>query len=59
MSMYSVSIPEVHYIYVDVEANSEEDAKKAAVEMMAEGVDDLDPEYSHTLDVSEWRVEEI
>jgi len=59
MAMYSVGIPEVHYVYVEVEADSEGEAKEVAVRMIEEGLDDLDPEYSHTLDVSEWHVEEI
>ena len=61
MTMYSVAIPEVHYIYVEVEAVSIEAARAAAVDRLAEGGDDLcEAEYSYTLDdVTKWPVEEI
>jgi hypothetical protein len=59
MATYSIGIPEVHYVHVEVDADSEAEAKEVAVKMIAEGLDDLNPEYSHTLDVSEWQVEEI
>jgi len=56
---YVVGIPEVHYVYVTVEADSKEQAKKAANQAIEQGVDDLDPEYSHTLETDKWTVEEI
>lgn len=59
MIEYSVGIPEVHYVYIEVEAGSPEEAKEIAEELLAGGDEELDPEYSHTLGVSEWRVEEM
>ena len=59
MAEYVVGIAEVHYVYVQVEAVSEEEAKVAARKVfIEEGVDDS-PEYSHTLEPDVWHVEEI
>ena len=56
MPTYIVAIPEVHYSYRTVEADSEEDAKIVAAESEP---NDMDLEYSHTLDESLWKIEEI
>ena len=55
---YSVEIPEVHYISVEVEADSEEEAKDKALEVM-ENSDELQSDYSHMLEQDEWVVTDI
>lgn len=55
---YNVQIYEVHTISVDVEADSEDDAKSKAMDKL-ESSDTLDIEYSHTLEQDEWVVSDI
>ncbi|HUT58513.1 MAG TPA: hypothetical protein VNA25_11770 [Phycisphaerae bacterium] len=58
MSKFHVQIREVHVNHVEVEAETEEEAKDIAEKMLARGVDDLSLEYSHTLSKDHWTVEE-
>lgn len=60
MAKYSVNIPEIHYLTIEVEAANEEEAKSAAVRAVDVGMlDEYNIEYSHTSDISEWRVTEM
>jgi hypothetical protein len=57
---YSVSIPEVHYATIYVEANSPEEAlDKAEDQYATTGIPDEPMEYSHTLDKDLWNAYEI
>jgi hypothetical protein len=56
---YSVSIPEVHYAIIYVEAIDVEDAMdKAMDKYSATGAPDEPLEYSHTLDRDNWTADE-
>lgn len=55
---YVVSIPEVHYVEVIVDADSEDNARKVANEAISQ-FDKLKSEYSHTFDEDEWNVQEL
>ena len=54
MPKYDVQIREVHYVTVRVTAGSPALAKEAAHTMMEAGLDELDVEYSHTMEEHEW-----
>jgi hypothetical protein len=57
---YSVSIPEVHYAVVYVEADSPEEAIKRAEDKYAvTGTPDEPLEYSHHLNKDLWNVYEV
>lgn len=51
-----VSIKEVHTVTVHLEADSLEEALSLANDIIEEGYDALDLEYSHTLDKDQWTV---
>lgn len=59
MPKYHVGIREVHVVTVSVEAKSEEEALKKAGSILEEGLDEIDQEYSHTLDPDTWSVERV
>jgi hypothetical protein len=54
---YVVEIREVHFATVIVEAENEDDARKQAVEHLWNN-NDIEMEYSHTLDREDWPVRE-
>jgi hypothetical protein len=57
---YSVSIPEVHYATIYVEADNEKDAIELAEEKYAvTGIPDEPLEYSHSLDKDNWDTYEV
>lgn len=55
MARFAVDIKEVHYATVIVEAETVEEARRLAQERLEEG-EELQVEYSHTLDPDEWPV---
>ncbi len=57
MPKYIVCVREVHIQMVEVEADSEESAKKAVQDGGGDFLDNA-LEYSHTLDPETWTVEE-
>ncbi len=60
MKKYRVSIPEVHHVTLELEADSEDEAKQQANRAIEEGLlDAYDIEYSHTMDLDEWSVTEM
>ena len=59
MPRYIVRIPEVHVNKVEVEAESFTEALDKAEDLLAEGLDDLNLEYSHTLEIWDWTAEEV
>lgn len=62
MPKYIVQIQEVHYIPVEVEADSPAEAKKLVNEMLANEDDKINFDglvYSHTMEMGSWPVENI
>lgn len=53
---YDVIIYEVHARTVTVEAESIQSAKKIAEDKIAESDEVVELEYSHTLDIKDWKV---
>jgi hypothetical protein len=54
---YIVTVYEVHSQIVEVEANSEEEARELASQMIEE--EDYGIEYSYTMDAEDWTVEKV
>jgi hypothetical protein len=54
---YIVKVPEVHYNLIEVDAISSQDARELASQQIADGINDLNLQYSHTLPLDEWVVE--
>lgn len=55
MSRFIVYVQEVHTVPLVIEASSMDEARAKATDMIVE--DDLpEPEYSHTIDSSEWPI---
>ena len=59
MPKFHVGIREVHVVTVEVDAKDESEALRKAGRTLEEGVDEIDSEYSHTLDPDVWTVEEV
>ena len=55
---YAVEIREIHVVTVEVDADSEDEAREKASVVLEES-DSLDMEYSHTLDWEDWPVRKI
>ena len=56
MPKYDVEIREVHVVTVTVDVENEKDAREAANKLLADGMGELDMEYSHTLPMWVWPV---
>ncbi|MEK6879634.1 MAG: hypothetical protein AABY22_08515 [Nanoarchaeota archaeon] len=59
MRTYIVSIPEVHYNTVRVDANSPKEAKDNAETWISETGESMGLEYSHTLPKNKWIVKKF
>lgn len=55
---YEVAIPEISYVYIEVDASSEEEAKRIAARKFGE-LDEINPIWSHQLGMDQWEVEEM
>ncbi len=56
---YTVAVPAVYYGYETVTARNEEEAIEKVEALIKSGGADLDPEISHLMPSSEWKVEEV
>ena len=56
---YHVAIQEVHINHIEVEADSEAQAKDLAEKALISGVDTVWLEYSHTMDKRHWTTEKL
>lgn len=56
---FIVTVKEVHTYDVEVDAETVEGARKKASDMLQEGIEDISPEYSDTMDPSEWNVTKV
>lgn len=52
---YEVAIPEVSYVFVRVDADSEEEAKKVAAREFEE-LENVNSVWSHQLGMDQWEV---
>ena len=60
MKRYQIDIPEVHYLTMELDANSEKEAREQANAAVSAGLlEGYNIEYSHTSDPSEWLVTEM
>ena len=59
MTKFNVIVKEVHTRTITVKADSKEEAIEKANNIIEEGEDDINLEYSHTLDTDEWDIEEV
>lgn len=59
MPRYHMGVREIHVVTVEVEAANKEEALEKAGRRLEKGVDEIDREYSDTLDPDTWTVEEV
>jgi len=59
MKKFMVTVKEVYTREIEVEAESKEEAIEKANDVIEEGEDEINLEYSHTLDTDEWTAEEM
>lgn len=59
MRKFNVIVKEVHTRTIEVEAETATEAIEKANNVIEEGENEINLEYSHTMDCSDWDVEEL